>query len=135
LDEWLKNEAMYVPFQALGGPFPAQNLHGSGYADATRVPVLPSAQRPDAATSAMTEPTRGTSPADRDESDMPPPQASLRQIVVAVFWSFFGVRKGEAMRRDVVTIKPHQVIIVAILLAAGLVVALVILVRLITRNA
>jgi len=66
---------------------------------------------------------------------MPPPQASLRQIVVAVFWSFFGVRKGDAMRRDVVTIKPHQVIIVAILLAAGLVVALVILVRLITRNA
>jgi hypothetical protein len=39
------------------------------------------------------------------------------------------------MRRDVVTIKPHQVIIVAILLAAGLVVALVMLVRLITRNA
>jgi len=52
-----------------------------------------------------------------------------------VFWSFFGVRKGNAMRQDLVTIKPHQVIIVGILVAAGLVVALLILVRLITRNA
>ena len=45
------------------------------------------------------------------------------------------MRKGDAMQRDVVTIKPHQVIIVGILLAAGLVVALLILVRIITRNA
>jgi hypothetical protein len=28
------------------------------------------------------------------------------------FWSFFGIRRGDAMRRDVVTIKPHQVIVV-----------------------
>jgi len=42
---------------------------------------------------------------------------------------------GDALRRDVVTIKPHQVIIVGILIAAGLVVALLILVRIITRNA
>ena len=34
--------------------------------------------------------------------------------------------------RDVVTIKPHQVIIVGILLAAGIVAALLILVRIIT---
>ena len=48
---------------------------------------------------------------------------------------FFGVRKGDAMRRDVVTIKPHQVIIVGLLIAAGFVVALLVLVRIITRNA
>ena len=62
------------------------------------------------------------------------PRATLRQVLGAVLWSFFGVRKGDAMRRDAVTIKPHQVIIVGILLAAVLVVALLIVVRLITRN-
>ena len=63
-----------------------------------------------------------------------PRQATLREILGAVFWSFFGVRKGEAMRRDTVTIKPHQVIIVGVLCAAVLVVTLLILVRLITRG-
>ena len=39
------------------------------------------------------------------------------------------------MRRDAVTIKPHQVIVVGILLAAVLVASLLILVRMITRGA
>jgi hypothetical protein len=78
-----------------------------------------------------------TPPSEHDAAASPPPprQATLWQIIGAVFWSFFGVRKGDAMRRDVVTIKPHQVIIVGLLIAAGLVVALLILVRIITRNA
>lgn len=82
----------------------------------------------------MTEPPP---PPAQDPATTPPPprQATLRQIAGAVFWSFFGVRKGDAMRRDTVTIKPHQVIVVGILIAAGLVVALLILVRIITRNA
>ena len=63
-----------------------------------------------------------------------PRPATLREILGAVFWSFFGVRKGEAMRRDTVTIKPHQVIIVGVLCAAVLVATLLILVRLITRG-
>ena len=65
----------------------------------------------------------------------PPPRrdATLFELVSAVFWSFFGVRKGDAMRRDAVTIRPHQVIIVGILAAAILVAGLIILVRLITR--
>ncbi|HSU44860.1 MAG TPA: DUF2970 domain-containing protein [Casimicrobiaceae bacterium] len=84
----------------------------------------------------MNEPPR-TPSSEHDATASPPPlrQATLGQIVGAVFWSFFGVRKGDAMRRDTVTIKPHQVIIVGILIAAGLVVALLILVRIITRNA
>jgi hypothetical protein len=61
--------------------------------------------------------------------------ATLLEVVRAVFWSFFGVRRGDAMRRDAVSIRPHQVIIVGILIAAALVVALIILVRIITRNA
>jgi hypothetical protein len=58
----------------------------------------------------------------------------LRELIGAVFWSFFGVRKGEAMRRDAVTVKPHQVIIVGIVFAAILVFTLIALVRIITRG-
>ena len=74
-------------------------------------------------------------PPDPGRLDPDPPRrpATLREILGAVFWSFFGVRKGEAMRRDAVTIKPHQVVIVGILCAAVLVAALLILVRVITR--
>ncbi len=70
------------------------------------------------------------------ESLPPPPRrATALEVVSAVFWSFFGIRKGDAMRRDAVSIKPHQVIIVGVLLAAVLVASLLILVRLITRGA
>jgi uncharacterized transporter YbjL len=74
-------------------------------------------------------------PASRPPDPSPPRRpATLREIVGAVFWSFFGVRKGEAMRRDTVTIKPHQVIIVGILCAAVLVATLLVIVRVITRG-
>jgi hypothetical protein len=75
-------------------------------------------------------------PSDSDPPDADPPSrpATLREILGAVFWSFFGVRKGEAMRRDTLTIKPHQVIIVGILCAAVLVAVLLIIVRVITRG-
>jgi uncharacterized transporter YbjL len=80
------------------------------------------------------EPPRSPA-ADQPPATPAPRAATLREIVGAVFWSFFGVRKGEAMRRDLVRVKPHQVIIVGILLAAVLVATLLILVRIITRNA
>ncbi|HLX28987.1 MAG TPA: DUF2970 domain-containing protein [Casimicrobiaceae bacterium] len=84
----------------------------------------------------MTDPASETPPSDEDgATTAKPKQASLRQVVAAVLWSFFGVRKGEAMQHDVVTIKPHQVIVVGVLLAAVLVGVLLIVVRLITRTA
>ena len=65
----------------------------------------------------------------------PPKPASFLQVVGAVFWSFLGIRKGKAMERDTVTIKPLHVIVVGVVLAAILVLTLVTLVRLITRGA
>ena len=71
----------------------------------------------------------------------PPPSskqsktASLRQVAGAVFWSFFGVRRGKHMQRDEITIKPLQVIIVGIALAAVFVFALLALVQLVLRVA
>lgn len=79
------------------------------------------------------------------ESDRPPEpprepaaeprQASLLQVVSAVSWSFFGIRKRAAMSRDVVSIKPQHVIVVGVVLAAILVLGLILLVRFITRAA
>ena len=70
-----------------------------------------------------------------DEKPPAPRPATLREVVGAVFWSFFGVRKGKAMRRDAVSIRPHQVIIVGVVLAALFVFSLLGLVRLIMRAA
>ena len=71
----------------------------------------------------------------------PPPSsdgrksATLPQVAGAVFWSFFGVRKGKAMQRDAVTIKPAQVIVIGVAFAALIVLALLALVRVILRVA
>jgi hypothetical protein len=65
----------------------------------------------------------------------PPKPASFLQVVGAVFWSFLGIRKGKAMERDTISIKPLHVIVVGVVLAAILVLTLVTLVRLITRAA
>ena len=75
-------------------------------------------------------------PTGRDAPATPPSPrpATLWQVIEAVFWSFFGVRKGKAMQRDAVTIRPHQVILVGIVIAATLVVTLLVLVRVITRS-
>ncbi len=65
----------------------------------------------------------------------PAATAGLLQVIGAVLWSFFGVRRGRAMRRDVVTIRPYQVVLVGIALAALLVVTLLVVVHLIVANA
>ena len=61
--------------------------------------------------------------------------ATLWDVVRTVFWSFLGVRRNDAMRRDVVSIRPHQVIIVGVVLAALLVLTLVTIVRIIIAHA
>ena len=64
-----------------------------------------------------------------------PKPATFPQVLVAVLWSFFGVRKSQAVARNAVTIKPHHVIIAGVLLAAVLVVSLSVLVQIIIRTA
>ena len=64
-----------------------------------------------------------------------PPAASVGQVIGAVLWSFFGVRKGRAMRRDVVAIRPYQVILVGIAIAALLVAMLLVIVHVIVASA
>ena len=77
---------------------------------------------------AMSDPEPPAQPPDE------PKRASWSQVVSAVSWSFFGIRKRAAMSRDTVTIKPQHVIIVGIVLAAIFVLTLVALVQFITRG-
>ncbi len=110
-------------------------LRDAGKARAPRAPAPGSArcsasiERSTHASSAMSTDPR---PPDADRQ---PPRASLLQVIAAVFWSFFGVRRGKAMQRDAVTIRPAQVIVVGVILAAVLVVSLLLLVRFIIAHA
>ena len=64
-----------------------------------------------------------------------PRRASLGQVISAVLWSFFGVRRRDAMNRDAGTIRPWQVIAVGIAFAALFVLALITIVRIIIAQA
>ena len=61
--------------------------------------------------------------------------ATLPEVIKAVFWSFFGVRRGDAMRQDAQRIRPRQVIVVGIALAALLVLTLLLLVQIVLHVA
>jgi hypothetical protein len=61
--------------------------------------------------------------------------ASLLQVASAVFWSFFGVRKGRHMLQDMESIKPLHVVIVGVVAGALFVLALLAIVRVIIRVA
>jgi Protein of unknown function (DUF2970) len=73
------------------------------------------------------EPGRPDAPAPR--------QAKLSEVFGAVFWSFFGVRKGRHMQKDAVTIRPHQIVIVGVVSGAIFVAVLLVIVRYIVRSA
>ena len=79
------------------------------------------------------EPERPWYTPPRDDDPAPPP-AGFLQVLGAVFWSFFGIRKRAAGERDMVTIKPLHVIIAGLLGAAVLVATLLALVTFITRK-
>jgi len=56
-------------------------------------------------------------------------RASFAQTMKAVFWSFFGVRKGRDHDRDMAQLNPVHVIIAGILAAALFVFVLLMIVR------
>jgi preprotein translocase subunit Sec61beta len=55
--------------------------------------------------------------------------ASLVQVIKAVFWSFLGIRRKAEYERDAVSLKPAQVIVAGIIGAVVLVLSLVTLVH------
>ena len=84
----------------------------------------------------MSVPETGVPPPERPASSSEPTSAApLRQVIGAVFWSFFGVRKRAAMTTDATRIRPWQVILVAMVLAALFVGTLVTIVRIVVATA
>jgi hypothetical protein len=74
-------------------------------------------------------------PQEPPSTDRPAARAAgFLQVLVAVFWSFFGIRKRAAGERDMVTIKPVHVIVAGVLGAAILVATVLLLVRYVTRT-
>jgi hypothetical protein len=61
------------------------------------------------------------------------PPGFLR-VVLAVFWSFFGVRKGRDLLADASSIKPQHFIVAGLIGAALVIFSLLLLVRLIIRS-
>ena len=71
------------------------------------------------------------------DGELPPARkpATLLQVASAVFWSFFGVRKGRHMLQDMESIKPLHVVIVGVIAGALFVLTLLAIVRVIMRVA
>ena len=83
------------------------------------------------------EPAERPQPVEREDSRQTAAgePASLLQVASAVFWSFFGVRKGRHMVQDLASIKPLHVVIVGVVAGAIFVLALLAIVRVIIRYA
>lgn len=56
-------------------------------------------------------------------------KASFAQSMRAVFWSFFGVRKGKDHERDMARLNPVHVIIAGLISAAIFILVLIVAVR------
>lgn len=74
-------------------------------------------------------------PSPSPEESTPKDRATLLEVAGAVFWSFFGVRKGKHMAADMGSIKPLHVILVGLGLGAVFVLTLIVLVRIIVSHA
>lgn len=59
--------------------------------------------------------------------------ATPLQVMKAVFWSFFGIRRRADLEKDAVVLKPAQVIVAGIVGAILLVLSIVTLVQFIIR--
>lgn len=83
----------------------------------------------------MTDPAEPLPHSPEPETPPKPRAASLWQVASAVFWSFFGVRKGRHMQQDTLTIKPHHVIIVGLVAGLLFVLSLIAIVSIILKSA
>ena len=77
-------------------------------------------------------PESNPNPASESNEKRVPP--SFLRVVLAVFWSFFGVRKGRDLLADASSIKPQHFIVAGLIGAAIVIFSLLLLVRLIIKS-
>ena len=70
---------------------------------------------------------------DGDPGAPPPRRATFRQTLAAVFWSFFGIRKGRDMQRDSGSMNAVHVIVAGVAMAVLLVLTLAFIVHVIVK--
>ncbi|MEP6679600.1 MAG: DUF2970 domain-containing protein [Betaproteobacteria bacterium] len=81
-------------------------------------------------------PATGPLPVEQPPAPRPPPrEASFLQIVLAVWASFFGVRKRRMHDELAPSVKPQHLIVAGVLGALFLVLALIAVVRIVIANA
>ena len=78
----------------------------------------------------MTETDPNPAPVPREARDPP----EFLRVVLAVFWSFFGVRKGRDLLADASSIKPAHLVVAGLLGALLVIFSLLLLVRLIIKS-
>jgi hypothetical protein len=61
-------------------------------------------------------------------------KASLLRTLLAVVWSFFGVRKSKDLERDVSELNPLHLVVAGVLVAALFVAALIVLVNWVIKS-
>jgi len=61
-------------------------------------------------------------------------RGSLARTLLAVVWSFFGVRKSKDLERDVSELNPLHLVVAGVLVAALFVAALVVLVNWVIKS-
>jgi hypothetical protein len=74
-------------------------------------------------------------PAPEPKRDAARRSPGFLRVVLAVFWSFFGVRKGRDLVADAASIKPQHLLVAGVLGALLLVGSLILLVRVIIKAA
>ena len=79
-------------------------------------------------------PLQRTPPADPSASKDVAPRPTFLQIVAAVFWSFFGVRKKRRLDEDAAAIKPIHVVVAGLIGGLVFVLTLVLLVRIVVSS-
>jgi len=77
--------------------------------------------------------TRGYRMQPEESKQTPSKKAGPLQVALAVFWSFFGVRKQKNLQEDAVSITPIQAIIGGLIGVAFFVFILIMIVRMVTR--
>jgi preprotein translocase subunit Sec61beta len=64
-----------------------------------------------------------------------PRKATPLQVIKAVLWSFLGIRRSSEHEADAVRLKPSQVIVAGIVIAAIFVLTLIAIVRIVIGSA
>jgi len=69
-----------------------------------------------------------------DNLDKPIKKNNFLRTVIAVLWSFIGIRKSSGFQEDIANIKPLQLLAVGVVMALMFVIGLIVVVNLVVAS-